>query len=210
MKKSKGSVIAGFFISLILSAAMAIAAILIFFLIFKVNVDLQLREQFIWNKVQEVPMDLLSMSLDGESFISRMNKVHYLGDDEEEKQLRDQIDDIISNQLFYYFEGTEYPFTASINIGEISITKYLEGCYCKKTLCYAGVCDYECCDKCPEETKGKDCRAAGIRGLRTPDNSKCLPYDIRVEYSAKYPFPLTFNGTDKFTDELSYKAIEEK
>ncbi len=180
--------------------------------------DLQMREGYFWNKLQEVPLGLFSMGLDGELFVYKMNKVYYLGTDEEKEQLRDEIDYILEKQVFNYSKGMEYPLDGVITVDGIVITKYLEGCKIEERDCQdfgdTTRCHCYCSSGCG---KNKDKRLTGFIKIKQGECN--TTYDIReciyiigtqVKYSAKFPFPLTFSGTDKFVDELSYDAIEEK
>jgi len=183
-----------------------IVTVLAFFYYFKYQITLVIQEQFLWNKIQEVPLDLLSMTLDGEMLVSKVNKVYYgYGDG---SKLKDIIDGNISRQLFYFFEETEYPLKAVINIGGISLSTYLEGCKLLEESCGVNCWKFTCSDKCGSN-EGKYIEV--VQYAMKPSLDFCFyTTKTRIEYSAKYPFPLTFNGTDKFVDELSYEAIEEK
>jgi len=182
-----------------------IVTVLSFFYFFKFQITLVIKDQYLWNKIQEVPLDLLSMNLDGERFVCRINKVYYLGGDEEKKQLREQIEGNISKQLFYFLEGAQYPLKAVIYIGEIKITKYLEGCELLEEYQGSGWWKFYCSDDCGENAgKGILVQSYALK----PSLGFCLYMtETPIEYSAKYPFPLTFNGIDKFVDELSYDAV---
>jgi len=185
-----------------------IIIVLIFFYFFKFHVTVVIQEQYLWNKLQEVPMSLLSMSLDDESFVSRMNRVFY-GFDEEE-WLRDRIDDIILKQVFYlYGEITEYPLTFVISINGIQITEHLVGCHVYGKDVGPLLDECYCSDECGTNA-----------GKYLGDHLNCeWAYSVdlclyttgtRVEYSAEFPFPLAFNGTDNFIGVISYEVIETK
>jgi hypothetical protein len=194
----------------VLACAIAVASVLIFFYVFKVNVDLQMREQYLWNKVQDVPMDLLSMDVEGESFVYRMNKVYY--GYEEESNLGSKTSGYISKQLIYFLEGPVRPLEAVIVIDDISIVKYLEGCTVNSEAhCEGGDCAYVC--KCSAGCSKPEGDIVGSTWMTDTCKEefldKCLyTTNTRVQYSANFPFPLTFNGTDKLVDELSYKAVQ--
>lgn len=215
--KSKGAIIAGALIGIVLGSSIAIASVLIFFYVFKVNVDLQMREGYFWNKLQEIPLDLFSMSLDDESFVYKMNKVYYLGTDAEKEQLRDKIDYILDIQVFNYSKGLQYPLDAVITIAGIELSKQFEGCKIEERECEDNdetKCHCYCSSSCG---KNSDTKLSSSKHKQSDcekdfDVNECIPYlvETQIKYSAKYPFPLTFSGTEKFVDELSYDAIEEK
>jgi len=211
----------GLFVSMIILLVIylfACAIVFVFFYFFKFHVITTILDEYRWNKIQEVPLSLLSADLDGESFVYRVNKVHYLGSDAEKNQLKDKINDFLTEQLFHYFPGTEYPFRVIIKVDGIeAITKYLTGCRVVEgscasetdefgvsvTMCHC-YCSADCGynkNKCLTYYKVKqgECWSYSVSG--------CISREA-VVYSAKYPFPLTFNGTDKFIDELSYEVEE--
>jgi hypothetical protein len=161
-------------------------------------------DEYRWNKVQEVPLDLLSMDIDRESFISKMNKVFYKKLDED--QLKNKIDKIISDQLFYLTGGVQRPFDISINIGGIKITKELPGCTVYEDPMQEGVWTCRCSANCAKP-EGTDVGSFDKSGQCAPLINLCIS-SVSSVYSAKFPFPLTFNGTDKFVDELSYNVVE--
>jgi len=205
-----------------LAVVITIASVLIFFFVFKFHVDLQMKETYNWNKIQEIPLSLLSMDVDDQSFVSKMNKIYYLTDegDIERDQFKDIIDGNISKQLFYYLGSVQHPFEVEINIAGIEISEYLEGCM---------IVEGECTDKIPPGS-GRECHCFCSGGCGSSSNEQLTiskvdentcnrDYSIddciyvigeTVKYSAKYPFPLVFSGTDKLVDELSYRAEEVK
>jgi hypothetical protein len=216
--KRKGAI----FISMIMLLVVYLAAcaiVFIFFHFFKYHIIKTVLDEYRWNKIQEIPLALFSMDMDGESFVSRVNRVYYLGSNNEKNQLKEKIDDTISNQLFYYFEETEYPFRVMIKVDGIEvITKYVEACEIEERDCTTKSppvppgkeCHCYCSAECPSYSANKKLTTSKV------DEGRCtIHYDISdcvvrkpVVYSAKFPFPLTFDGTDKFVDELSYKIEE--
>jgi hypothetical protein len=192
-------------IASVLCVAIAIASVLIFFYFFNVNVELQMREQYIWNKVQDVPMDLLSVDVDGESFVYKVNKVHYKQADE--TQLKNRMGEIINKQLFYFFGGATSSLTAVIRIEDIVITSsntYIGDCKIEQRgSCEFGrkyYCSADCIDH-PDEYLG--CYLFPMR----PSIEECLTAVID-RYSSTFPLPLVFNGTDQFIVTLSYEITE--
>ena len=191
-----------------------IVIVLSFFYFFKFQIGLVIRELYLWNKFQEMPLSLLSMDMDDESFVIRMNKVYYFGTDEEKEEFKNKIDGIVKEQIFPV--GVT-PATAEIMIAGIAITEEIPctlivpGCEIVTGICSSGVCDCHCGDECPLPFAGK--YLGSVVGFvatcrRTYDICECVSGDVPKIYSARFPFPLTFDGT-KFTDELSYEIIEE-
>ncbi len=187
-----------------------IVVVLSFFYFFKYQITLVMRDVYIWNKVQEVPLSLLSMDINDESFVSRMNKVYYLGDDGEEKKLINEVDYIVSNQLSL---ESRRPYTFLISVCGISLNKEIsEAGECKCLKCGGGSCFgglwYECSDGCGAN-KGKDCcHKTPFGDCKEGGGDVNLCFSTKTTYSAGFPFPLTFNGTDNFIDSISYKIVE--
>jgi len=199
----------GIFASMIITLAMyvfVIAVVLLFFYFFKYHITMQMWDEYRWNKVQEIPLSLLSMDIDGEPFVARVNKAYYGSLDKKLDELN-KIDDIISEQLLSQ-EG--YIFNAVINITGMRIQASSEGCGCNNCLSSGGSKQCWCSGGCIRE--GKDCYV-GTAGSNPPDSSHnwcrgLTPIIGTRYYSAKFPFPLTFNGTDDFTTEISYDVVE--
>jgi len=200
----KGSI----FIGMIIMVAIYIFAVLvvvIFFYFFKYNISIIILDEYRWNKVQEVPLSLLSMDVDGESFISKVNKAYYnILSDEEKKQFQTDSYSIITNQMFYEYQGIPPEIGFNILIGSVvKITKGDPDCRCLYS-------SFTCSDECPEKTRGQDCTITMYPGgPPLTDDKKCFIYGY-IYYSEKYPIPLVFNGTDKFVDVLSYDVVEVK
>lgn len=168
-----------------------------------------MRDIYVWNKVQDYPMSLLSLDIDGRSFISKINEVYYLGDETEQNNLRNDIEKIIDGQAFYFFGESARNFEFDIQIGKISISQCVGGCYCNvwqqmfcdpnTGICYpmglAGVCS----DACPNSVA---C-AAGT----WYDPTVCYAAGY-IYYRDEYPIPLVFNGTDELVETLSYNVVE--
>ena len=103
----------------VIAVAIVFGGILYFFFVFKAHATLVARDEYIWNKVQELPLSLLSMDVGEESFVSRMNKVYYELADKD--LLKDETSDVISKQLFYWLEGPEYPFEFVIILAQTRV-----------------------------------------------------------------------------------------
>jgi len=188
--------------------AFVIIIILAFFLSFKYQITLVIREQYLWNKVQEVPLDLFSMDIDGESFVSRMNKVYHGFDDKD--ALRDAVDNFVTKQLFYSLEEENYFLEANVKVGGMRITKPI-GCRVIDGHCNIFGCDCLCSDNCGDESG----EYIGFASRHTScdvefDLSNCITELPKGAFyrSILYPFPLTFDGTDVFVDELFQEIIE--
>jgi len=199
---SKKGLIGEGIVAILLGAGIAIASVLIFFYVFKVDIELQMREHFIWNKVQEVPLDLLSMDVDGEPFVVYANKVYY-GLIKDKNQFRISVHDKINNQIFYFFEevGEEHPFSYEIYIFDVLIDEKPAwfdpgGCGCTEI---EGGLVYLCNDEC-------GAKAGEFCGFDVGFDSLC--FDTVEKYQAEYPVPLTFDGTNDLVDKIFYKVVE--
>jgi len=200
-------------VAIVVSIAMFLFVIVIvvsFFYFFKFQITLYMGDVYIWNRVQEVPLDLLSMDVDRELFVINGNKVYYGFLDREE--FRDKIQNNINDQLFY-FTGTENrPFGYSIwafgmKIDEEPVGFEGAACGCTEDRPYTSNA-YNCNDNCAPHKRGEYCGWwSGIPGFNDyRDDTVC--FDTIETYQAEYPIPLTFNGTDKLVDEIRYKVVE--
>lgn len=203
---SKGGIIIGTLTGIVLGVAIAIASVLIFFYVFKVHVEIQIREQYVWNKVQEMPLDLLSMDIEGEPFVSRMNKVYYEFIDKD--SFKTEVNDKTLRQIFYHFETPEYPFEYFITIGNMTLTGSKD-CSCDGPWYAYLTGDFECNIHCGGSIPGRPCgRFLSLNApFWYPDNSLCFGKTKKV-YRGMYPFPLTFDGTANFTNVISYEVIQ--
>ncbi len=186
----------------------------VFFYFFKFHVTTTILDEYRWNKVQELPLSMLSIDLKGESFISRLNKVHHLQSSNEKDALQKDLEDTIQKQMFQAFTAQQYPFKARIKIGQIEITtQFVESCDIEEYDCvtegFPAVTKCDC--KC-----SADCGVNANKKLTSTKIENCYFYYelddciIRkpVVYTAKFPVPLFFNGTDNFVEELYYQIEE--
>lgn len=196
----------GIFVSMIMLLVVylfACAVVLVFFYFFKYHITTTVLDEYKWNKVQEVPLGLFSMDIDGESFTSKMNKVYY-GLEPEDEFVKKMHEDVINQQLFYQFPSDKRPFGYVVSVGDITISemKVDPNCRCVRsdaTHCY-------CSDECPKA--GEPCGREVPWWIFTKvecDPSLCS--HTKIELSEKFPFPLTFDGTDRFTDLMLYKVV---
>lgn len=200
-KHRKGFVISSAIVSLALYT-FVVLLVLIFFTQFKYHVSLEIKDEYRWNKVQVVPMNLLTIDVGNESFVSRMNKAHYGFADE--TQLLDETHDMLNKQLYYGLTPGTYPFGYVISISNKTISEtQFSGCKCKLVNLR-----WRCSNDCAFSKKGNLCEK-WVLGNRLPAPEKCFEVGT-VYYKASYPFPLTFNGTDKFIDIMSYEIVEHK
>lgn len=201
--KNKGFIEAAI-VATVVGVSIAIVSVLIFFYFFKVRVDLQMREQYIWNKVQELPLDLFSANISGESFVSRMNKVYY---GFESKNSLSVVKDIVNRQLFYFYSSIPQTMGYTVSVKDITISQCPSpNCKCNPTVIAPTLIWYYCSNQCPKA--GEDCTIETYVGPM-PEESKCF-YIGRINYHGTYPFPLSFNGTANFVDFMSYDAVEYK
>lgn len=191
---------------------------LTFFYFFKYHITLVIRDQYIWNKVQEVPLSLFSTDIDGESFINKANKAYYGFNDKGE--FMGLIKNIINSTIFYDYNVEYRPFAYSVNIFGTTVSEgYVTpsgGCKCDKIIAYgSNIYYYGCSDGCAVDKQGRPC---GEKKDATWDDRSSwdtrddmLCYETNKEntiYEVSYPVPLTFNGTNKLIGNISYKVAE--
>jgi len=205
---SKKGIIEGLII-VVIGLIFVFGGVLYFFFVFKAHATLEARDEYVWNKFQEMPLGLLSMDIDNESFVSRMNKIYYKFIDMESTRIK--LKDIIHKQLFYFYTTTEYPYEYFITIGNLSFTEEAD-CYCKGGWFAYNTGDWTCSGSCGLHD-GENCARVWARippfgaPIYVPDSSKCLGKWEAI-YSAVYPFPLAFDGTNNLITIISYEATE--
>ena len=209
LNSKKGVAVGAAILIAVIGVAIVFGAVLYFFYVFKAHATLEAREEYVWNKVQEMPLSLLSMDIDKESFVSKMNKVYYSKEDA--NQLKTQLNKMIMNQLFYeWYSTTEYPYKYFINVGGFSFSGAGE-CACSGPWHAPVTGEYKCNSDCGVKA-GESCSVVVLEGLfglkaYVPSNRKCYGKNV-TKYGASYPFPLTFNGTDDVINIISYEVIE--
>ena len=187
-----------------------LGGVLYFFYVFKAHATLEARDEYLWNKFQEMPLNLLSMDIENESFVSRMNKIYYGFIDVESTRIK--LRDIIHKQLFYFYTTTEYPYEYFITIGDLSLAEKTV-CYCKGGYFAHFNGDWTCHGSCGPIHTDESCARVWAyippfaMPIYVPDNSKCIG-DVTTFYTAVYPFPLAFNGTNYFITPISYEVTE--
>lgn len=201
----------GIFVSMIILLVIylfAVAIVLVFFYFFKFHITTTVLDEYRWNKIQEVPLDLFSIDVDGEQFVSKMNKIYHKF--EPEDQL-DKVKKMVNSQLYFAFGDVPPNIGYILTIGEVTVSQSdYPDCGCKPAVEYFSV-TYKCQGGCALDLEGEDCVGGyTYNQMGTPqaypDPKKCF-YVGLVEYHGDYPFPLTFNGTDKFIAGLSYDAV---
>jgi len=185
-----------------------LGGVLYFFYVFKAHAALEARDEYIWNKVEEVPLDLLSMNIENESFVSRINKIYYGFIDMESTRIK--LRDIIHKQLFYSYTTTLYPYEYFITIGGLSFTGQT-GCTCNGQMFAHFTGAWTCSGGCGLY-KDENCAKVWFyippsQPIYVPDSSKCFGKTEAI-YNAAYPFPLTFNGTNNLITIISYEVAE--
>lgn len=193
MMKKKGGIFVGMIMMFVIYL-FAIGIVVVFFYFFKFHITITVLDEYRWNKIQEVPLSLFSMDVDGEPFVSGANKIIY---GFEAKSELDEIKERVNDQLYFAFGDVPPNMGYILTIGEVTVSESrFPDCDCKLTGLAWG-----CTNDCAPDKRGKPC------GQYEPE----LCFDIgRREYSASYPFPLAFNGTTKFIDGLSYDAVDYK
>jgi hypothetical protein len=211
----KGGFIAGVFMLIIASVAV-ISTILFFFFSFKIQTRSESYDEYLWSKVQEVPLSLFSVDFKDETFVTNMNLLYYNKGEEEVNNYIKTIRDTVNKQLFYLtgHEDSNLGYTITIKTKKDPIIiqtefKGQEGCTCvSKEAPKAEEVPYFECENCGQKT-GEPCGREYRSGERGPDVQLC--YDPKViHYSKNYPMPLVFSGEDKFLTTIDYNAIELK
>jgi hypothetical protein len=191
----------------------AVAIVVVFFYFFKYHITITMLDEYKWSKVQEVPLDLLSIDLNGESFVSKMNKVYYGFYDS--SKLRDETKEYVYNQFFYSLGGNPKGIIFSVDIGNLNIVSAKSPCTCNDNRLFGTALQhnrYLCSDNCVDVTGkslgGRSCETWDTWGRLRGDIKKCVYSESY--YSAGFPFPLTFNGTENFIDSLNYEISDQK
>ena len=206
-RTKKGSIFLSM-IMLLVVYLFAVAIVVVFFYFFKFHIITTILDEYRWNKVQEVPLDLFSMDVNGESFVSRMNKIYYGFIDMEPTKIK--LRDIIHKQLFYSYTGTKYPYEYFITIGNLSFTGQSD-CTCNGKMFAHFTGAWTCSGGCGLY-KDENCAKVWFyippsQPIYVPDSSKCFGKTEAI-YNAAYPFPLTFNGTNNLITIISYEVAE--
>ena len=202
--KQKGAIFVSMIMLLIVYLA-ACAVVFIFFHFFKYHIIKTVLDEYRWNKIQEIPLALFSMDIDRESFTLKMNKIYYELEPEDEFVTK-MHEDVINQQLFYQFPPDKRPFGYFITIGKTTLSEVKEvqpNCECEVRSDCGDPPWYYCSDDC-----GSPCTNCGVEdrfGNIWPDERFCYPTEAKF-YAEEYPFPLTFNGTERFIESLSYEA----
>jgi hypothetical protein len=186
------------------------ASILIFFQTFKYHVWKVLVEEYMWNRVQDEPLSILSMDIDGQPVVMQMNKFLF-------KQYPQDLIDKLRGNISYQIFGSTDPspnlnFGYRINISDMVISGKAANpdCGCTKVgQEFEGGTGYVCNDNCAQNMRGNDCGLIvyyffGKKDTR--DSTKC--FNAFARYNMIYPFPLSFNGTWNFITNLTYEIEE--
>jgi hypothetical protein len=195
------------------------ASILIFFQTFKYHVWRVLVEEYTWNRVQDMPLSLLSMDVNDQPFVMQMNKIYYgkLPEVQTQQFIDGVRKKVITPQLLSGFDPNEpekYPFWYVISIGGKTFSETIApNCKCKLGDISYGVYWYKCsteCNNLKTGLAGSECWS-GAPVFRPPDiETRCLRMagvvDIAI-YNMSYPFPLAFSGTWNLTIPFYYNII---
>ncbi|MFH8120422.1 MAG: hypothetical protein QXS37_06475, partial [Candidatus Aenigmatarchaeota archaeon] len=162
---------------------------------FKIHIYQRIIEEFHHNRVQEIPLAIISSDYQKEAFVEKINKAYYgFYSEDEIDEFKKVVKDITIAQV-----GEAYTW-------EISIEKYSfskTGCDVIVWPEYNLIC-YKCSDECPVE----------IEYCVDPS----LPYELTLAdclgsltinitfFNETFPFPLTFNGSSKFVTEMRFNA----
>jgi len=172
--KKKGSI----FLSMIMMFVIylfAVGLVVVFFYFFKFHISITIIDEYRWNKVQEVPLSLLSMDVEGESFVTKVNKIYYKFEPEDKL---DEVKEMVNKQLYFVF-GDEPPNMGYIlTIGEITVTQSKKYPDCKCEPAVELVPTLKCQGGCGDK-EGASCVGGytqdPITGIQQPipDPTKC-------------------------------------
>ena len=212
----KGQLGAGIIITIIVTVAL-IGSLLYFFFVFKFRTKSQAHDEYTWNKIQEIPLSLFSMDIEKKSFVSIVNKVYYFPDDAESSlYLYYDVPNFVNQQLFYLIggkpsnlgyiisvdTGTE---TAPLTFSQTPTTETYCRCLPAEAPPFEPLLYFECNEDCLSG-HDKPCGKEYPWG-RGPAPELCFDAEV-IPYSASYPLPLAFSGTDDFITTISYNALE--
>jgi len=164
---------------------------------FKIHIYQRIIEEFHHNRVQEIPLAIISSDYQKEAFVEKINKAYYgFYSEDEIDEFKKVVKDITIAQV-----GKAY-------IWEVSIEKYLfsmeEGCYVIIEYGSGATC-CKCSDECP--VKIEYCLPTSLPPckLTLADCLGSLTINITF-FNETFPFPLTFNGSSKFVTEMRFNA----
>ncbi len=206
---SKGGAILTFAAIAAIGTLVFFLATLIYFLNFKVQIFQYIMEEYHYNKVQEIPLALISSDFNKESFVEKFNKAYYgFYSEDEFKDFVSCVRKNITAQV-----GEKY-FLVIRSSGLSFGTPFYEGCRVVTGTIYGGIKECKCSDECPcHNVNGEDiCPVMSTLVGRNCEDvlpvTKCYRslFVINITYiNETFPLPLVFNGTN-FTTTMKFEA----
>ncbi|MEM5854585.1 MAG: hypothetical protein QW228_09535 [Candidatus Aenigmatarchaeota archaeon] len=172
---------------------------------FKIHIYQRIIEEFHYNRVQEIPLAIISSDYQKEAFVEKINKAYYgFYSEDEIENFKKTVKSNATEQV-----GESYWWMLNIEnlyFGRI----YGEGCRVREIIEKSELPPYEetryCyCSGCPINKKVK----AEIYSCEVVlPISECLgSLTINITFfNETFPFPLTFNGSSKFVTEMRFNA----
>lgn len=175
---------------------------------FKIHIFEIIIEEYHYNRVQEIPLTIISSDYEGESFVERVNKAYY---GFEIGNLKNSVRETTIQQV-----GEEYWW--SIVIGNLYFGKIAgEDCVVSFDMSIDGRFLYcKCSEGCPLSGRIVATKDTSIPEI-PPQPFYCNKPELLVIclgsltvnvtfFNDTFPFPLVFNGSDKFITEMMFNA----
>ncbi len=191
---------------------------------FKIHIFLKIIEVYHYNRIQEVPLALISSDFGSESFVEKVNKVYYnLSSSTAKRMFIKGVKETIKKQI-----GEAYKLDIRIDDIEFGMEEYEECTVFVSGLRFSGF-ECKCTDKCPlqlviyiPEKVVIDCEQEAIERGDESYLYECLEMycsqklplekcfgealNITITYFRDtFPFPLVFNGSN-FVEKMWFEA----
>ena len=163
---------------------------------FKIHIYQVIVEEYHYNRVQEIPLALISSDFEGKSFVERVNKAYFgFYSEEEKKEFEKGVSEIVTEQVgegYWWSLSTENVSFSSVllEIGSCRVIESHPHSVPVGTIC-------QCSDECPN---------AGEIVALFPSYTSCDKPSILARcmgsltinitfFNETFPFPLVFNGS---------------
>lgn len=175
---------------------------------FKIHIFQRIIEEYHYNRVQEIPLTIISSDYEGESFVEKFNKAYYgFYSENEIKNFKETVKSNTTAQV-----GEAYWW--SLIIKDLYFGRYVgEGCTAYRDVLpgtgeVPNVYVCICSDKCP---RAGEIAIKDVEDVNCND-SKVLAFclgSLTVNitfFNDTFPFPLTFNGGNEFITKMVFNA----
>lgn len=173
---------------------------------FKIHLYQVIIEEYHYNRIQEIPLATISSDFDGENFVEKVNKVYYgFYSQGEVDSFRSKVKDIVIKQV-----GEGYGWSLVISNLYFG-TERGEECRIVSDQVYDSSKRCICSSECP----GHPNEPLGVASIYDECEevfADKLPYclgslTINITFfNDTFPFPLVFNGSDKFIARMVFNA----